>query len=370
MSGEKIDIALGKNIKTSRNNAKNTNDNYINNIFNSTEKYKKDFPKSQRKSKDNKYNISNTNINNNLDLNSNNDFITKSNKEAFPLLNTNEKISNKLELTNNINKDINEKNKLNVNMNSHNKEIIKKSLSIREKAYYILTKSKVLNLCERIIFSRSTKKISSLISKEDILKSNELVINNKIKKLEQKINEYNKEIEAPFSPSKISTISLNLIMKEDEDDFKNAILYEYITDENEKYYYFIYIQLLLLLQGEEIDEIDLEKKGINILYKKLIKNKCINIKDYLYKLFISKTIKIVKINIEIIDKYNQLFEELPDLIKYDGEIKNIKFISFSYYILNEANNHLKTIKNSIKVKNEIQNYIDSLKNKIKKLNKK
>ena len=192
LSGEKIDIALGKNIKTSRNNAKNTNDNYINNIFNSTEKYKKDFPKSQRKEKDNKYIISNTNINNNLDLNSNNDFITKSNKEAFPLLNTNEKISNKLELTNNINKDINEKNKLNVNMNSHNKELIKKSLSIKEKAYYILTKSKVLNLCERIIFSRSTKKISSLISKEDILKSNELVINNKIKKLEEKINEYNK----------------------------------------------------------------------------------------------------------------------------------------------------------------------------------
>ena len=255
-------------------------------------------------------------------------------------------------------------------MNSHNKELIKKSLSIKEKAYYILTKSKVLNLCERIIFSRSTKKISSLISKEDILKSNELVINNKIKKLEEKIHEYNKEIEAPFSPSKISTISLNLIMKEDEDDFKNAILYENITDENEKYYYFIYIQLLLLLQGEEIDEIDLEKKGIIILYKKLIKNKCTNIKDYLYKLFISKTIKTEKINIEIIDKYNELFEELPDLIKYDGEIKNIKFISFSYYILNEANNHLKTIKNSIKVKNEIQNYIDSLKNKIKKINKK
>ena len=141
-----------------------------------------------------------------------------------------------------------------------------------------------------------------------------IIINNKIKKLEQKLNDYNKEIETPFSPSKISSISLNLIMKEDNEDFKNAVLCKYITDENEKYYYFIYIQLLLLLLGEEIAENDLEEKGINILYQKLLNNNCINIKVYLYKLFISKTITREKINFEMIDKYIELFEELPDLI--------------------------------------------------------
>ena len=371
--GEKRDFSLGKNIKTSRNNVKYTNDNNANNIFNSTETFKKDFPKSQRKTKEKKFNISNSNIiKNNLQLNINKEFNSKSNKDLFPSLNTKEEISNKFEFNNDKtnNKDI-KSNNLNKDINiSNNKENIKNSLSIKEKAYYILSKSKVLNLCERIIFSRSTKKISSLISKEDILKSNELIINNKIKKLEEKLNNYNKEIEVPFSPSKISSISLNFIMKEDEDDFKNAILNKYITEEDEKYYYFIYIQLLLLLLGEEIDENYLEKKGINILYKVLLKKNCINIKDYLYKLFISKQIKEEKFKMEIIDKYIELFEELPDLIKYEGEIKDIKFISFSYYILNEVNNYFKTLKNSIKVKNEIQSYIDSLKTKIKKLNKK
>ena len=109
------------------------------------------------------------------------------------------------------------------------------SLSIKEKACYILTKSDILNLKQKIIFSRSCSNLRSITSPKDIINS---YINNKIKELEEKIKKFSNKMESPFSPSKLSSISLNLISKEDEEDFK----YLEIKEENEKYYYFVYIK--------------------------------------------------------------------------------------------------------------------------------
>ena len=384
-----------KNFNSSRNNNKiNLNDNKY---LNSFELKEISNPKINRENKLNNLNLNNNSkasIKLNKELNSNKEFINKSNKETYLSINKNENDSDKLEFNsnlfnnntnkinikdmkslniyNNTNKDMSNKNKLiltssTTNHIAHEAKI--KSLTKKEKAFYILSKSKVLNLRERIIFSKSTKNISSLISIKDILKSSELSIKNKIKEFEIKLNECKRAIESPFSPSKISSISLNLIMKEDEDEFKNIITNKIIKDENEKYYYFIYIQLLLLLLGENVNEDDIEENGINILYKNLAKKDYIYLKDYLHKLFIAKELRIEVFKGEIIDKFNEVFEELPDIIKYDGPIKNIRFISFSYFILSEAYNYFKNLKQYFQIKNEIQGYIDGLNDKLNKLNK-
>ena len=47
-----------------------------------------------------------------------------------------------------------------------------KDLSQKEKAYFILSQSKLLQLKERIIFSRSTENIRSLISIKEMINSN------------------------------------------------------------------------------------------------------------------------------------------------------------------------------------------------------
>jgi hypothetical protein len=55
---------------------------------------------------------------------------------------------------------------------------------------------------------------------------------------------------------------------------------------------------------------------------------------------------------------------MPDLIKYQGEIKNCRFISFSYFLLHEIYNYWIKFKNVEDVKIKAQSYIQSLKNKI------
>ena len=88
-----------------------------------------------------------------------------------------------------------------------------KSLTNREKAFYELSQSMVLELRERIFFSRMTEKLRSLTSVKDIQKANDAYIKNKVKELEQKILNYNNALNIPFTPSKFAMISTNLIME-------------------------------------------------------------------------------------------------------------------------------------------------------------
>ena len=225
-----------------------------------------------------------------------------------------------------------------------------------------------MRLCERIIFSRTTPKIRSLISINDILKSNEIFIKNKIKELEQKIITYNNKMEMAFSPTRTATISLNLILKDDEDDFKKLNFKDDNLDESEKKYYNIYLQLLNILLNEEFNEKNLENNDINIVYDKLREKGFLSLKDYLYDIFIKKKFKKGSINEKKEKTFIELFEKLPDLIRYEGDIKNNRFISFSYFILYEMNNYLKKNKELAQIKDKIQYYIDCLKKKISNIN--
>jgi hypothetical protein len=344
---------FGKTINILINNKDNKDNNSLEN------KYKQIF--------NNNKSINNSNQKKNLEINTKNESANIINKEIIHPINNNEKNSNKdneikkNNLSNNSNSINNDNNKtynsIADKFNNNNKL---NSLSVKEKACYILSQSNVLRLCERIIFSRTNEKISKLISIKDILKSNELFIKNKIKELEENINNYNRIIDTPFSPSKTAIISLNLIMKEDEDDFKNFSDNNYIDEEDENNYYYIFIELFFIL----LDEKNYENNDINMLYDKLYKKGFLNLKDYLYQFFVLQKFKKELLNENKIDKFNEIFEQLPNLIKYDVEIKNSKFISFSYFILYEANNYWKNYKEYKQLKQKIQYYIDSLKKKI------
>ena len=149
-------------------------------------------------------------------------------------------------------------------------------------------------------------------------------------------------------------------MKDDEDEFKNLISKNYIEDKNEKYYYDIYVKLLFILLGEEFNE----NCDVNKLYDKLHQKGFINFKDYLYQLFILQKFKNELLNENKIDKFIELFEKLPDLIKYEGEIKTNRFVCFSCIILSEANIYWKKLKEYIQLITKTYHYIDCLKKKI------
>ena len=347
-------------------------------------KYKQIYYQKNNNDKFNKQ-INDTNSKNKDEINTKNHSMNNINKKILPSININDKNINKnpskLNKNNNNNKN-NECNKSNISINSNtinnensksntsnnnnrdntNNEIQINSLNVKEKACYFLAQSKILRLCERIIFSRANDKISNLISIKDILKSNEIFMKNKIKELEEKIINYNKIIDNPFSPSKTAIISLNLIMKEDEDDFKNFSSNNYLYEDEENNYYYIYIELFFIL----LDDQNCEKNDINLLYEKLNEKGFISLKDYLYQFFVLQKYKKELFNENKIYKFNELFEQLPNLIKYEGEIKNNKFICFSYFILYEANNYWLNYKEYIQLKNKTQHYIDSLKKKILK----
>ena len=249
------------------NQLRKTLDNSKNKDANLKEKKYKQilYPKNNKDNKSNKQ-INDANDEINSKNNSKNNSMNFLNKK-LPSINNIEKNINKippnLNKTNNKDNEIN-KNNMSINSNTINNENNKSyisvnnkdninnniqlnSLTVKEKACYFLSQSKILRLCERIIFSRVNDKIRNMISIKDILKSNKLFMKNKIKELEEKIINYNKIIEKPFSPSKTAIISLNLIMKEDEDDFKNVSYNNYIFEEEENNYYYIYIELFFIL---------------------------------------------------------------------------------------------------------------------------
>jgi len=238
----------------------------------------------------------------------------------------------------------------------------------REKAFEILSQSKVLKSSEKIFFSKIVEKMRALASAKEIKKSNNTFLKSKIKELEQQIKNYNTVINTPFVPSKIAIISLNLITKDDEEDFINFIKNNENIKAKEKNYYNLYVGLLFVLFNEKYDEKDIENYNANILHNKLNEKGYENFKDYLYKNHISKKSGDSFDENQMI-QFSDIFERMPDLIKYQGEIKNCRFISFSYFLLHEIYNYWNKFKNVLDVKIKAQSYIQSLKNKISNVNK-
>ena len=394
-----------KNIQVSR-SQKNINDdnntylNYTRNLTNNNMRNKNGYnsiKENKNKSTDelpylNNNNSNNMNLNksilnktlkdNYINININNDSMNQKNNSTLDNnikknSNSQKEIVNQKKIT--FSKDKNIFNKLdenkstktnntNININNDTKntfdELKLKSLTSREKAYYTLSQSMILGLRDRIFFSRMTEKLRSMTSVKEIQKANDSYIKNKIKELEQKILDYNTAINTPFTPSKIAMISINLIMENDEDDFINFIKNKEHIEQKEKNYYDIYVGLLFVLLRENYDENNKEENNITSLCDKLDKKGFENFKDYLYEIFISQKNGRQIYNESRINKFNELFEKLPDLIKYQGEIKNCKFISFSYFLIHELYIYWNKIKEFHDVKNKTQTYIKYLKSKI------
>ena len=153
-------------------------------------------------------------------------------------------------------------------------------------------------------------------------------------------------------------------MRDDKDDFINFIINNENMEEKEKEYYNIYIGILFILLGEK----DKKKNDRNILYNELSVKGYENFKDYFYEIFIVR-----KQGKEFFDeinmcKFNEMFEKLPDLIKYQGDIKTCRFICFSYFLILEIYQYWNKLKESINIKNETNSYIHYLKDKISYIN--
>ena len=64
------------------------------------------------------------------------------------------------------------------------------------------------------------------------------------------------------------------------------------------------------------------------------------------------------------DKFCQEFGKLPDFIKHNETIKNNRFISFSYFLLNEIYIFWNKLKEFLNLKNQTKYYLECLKRKI------
>lgn len=260
-----------------------------------------------------------------------------------------------------------------ININENPSKNINMDLSLKEKAYYILTKSPILSLRSQIIFSRSSNNIKKLISTKDILQNYELFINNKIKDYEKKINSYNEKITSIFTPSKIAEITLNFITKNNEIELCN-IYKELLQDKNDYYfiYYNNYIKILFLIINENIEENISDDKLLSHLYSILRKKGYNNIKDYLYFLFISKNnTKKDNCFIKNIEKIEEIItNKVPRLLNFEESTKMCKFIGFSFYLIKETIDFGNYIKNTTKLKIDTNIFISNLKNNLDKFKKK
>ena len=259
---------------------------------------------------------------------------------------------------------------------SKNKIIIKKNeilqipkiknLSNKENAYLILSYSKCLRLCERMIFSRSSHKLRESISKKHILESNKIYLNEKLKELEKKIENCDDKLKNKFSASKTAEMSLNFITNNIENEFKFN-LFQNLSDDNDKLYCYNYLKILYLVLDENYDQIKNENLAKQ-LYQKISNKGYINIKDYLYFIYI-KNINNNK-SIEIIDKINDIIIEKKDLLDFKNIFKYDKFISYTCFLIKEIINYANEKIDTFKLKKDCINFIDIIKNKINLYNEK
>ena len=245
------------------------------------------------------------------------------------------------------------------------------NLSQKECSYYILSKSPILRLCEKMIFSRSTSKLRNILPKEIIFKEHKIILENKIVELKQKVALCNKNLEKSFIASKTADIALNFITSLHEIEFKNFPIL--MSNDEEKNYYVNYIKILYHLLNEEIanenEEPDMSDKNNAIflrkdLYLKINKKGYKSIRDYLYNIYIKNknTIK----EIQKIEEINYLVSQVNNMFDIHNSMKICKFISFTMYLINEIINFGNNIKSTIELKIKAKNLIDIFEKKLEK----
>jgi len=325
-----------------------------NNIENSYSSTYLDKKKAKRITADKFNNNENANIKN---LNNNNSTISD-----------NDNTSNNLSLrAKEKSKKLAEKNDNTNNKNAFPKNIPQiKNLSYRENAYLILSYSDTLRLRERLIFSRSTINLRKNISKKQILETNKIYLNEKLKELENNLNICNEKLKSKFTASKTAEMIFNFITSNIENDFKLNTP-QILNDKNEKSQYYNYIKLLYILLDESYENIPNEDMT-NQLYQKINNKGFNNIKDYLYFIYI-KNLKENKV-VENADMIQKLIKEIPDFINYQKSIKFSKFISYCCYLIKEIVNFIEEKINSLILKKNYINLIEIVNNKLNNYNDK
>ena len=258
--------------------------------------------------------------------------------------------------------------KINPNENSSKTKIAIpkiKNLSKKENAYLILSYSKCLRLCERMIFARSSPKLREAISKHQILGTNKLYLMEKVKELNKKIEICDEKLRNKFTASKTAEMTLYFITNNIENEFKLNIFQSF--DEKEKIFNYNYIKLLYLLLDENYENIKNENL-IKELSQKISNKGFSTIKDYIYFIYIknSKEIKAV----DNINKINGLFKEIPEFSNYQNSLKYSKFISYNSYLIMEIRNYANDKVDTLKLKQDCINFIKVIYNKIKIYNEK
>ena len=245
---------------------------------------------------------------------------------------------------------------------NENKNIIPqiKNLSKREKSYLILSYSKCLRLCERLIFSRSTKNLRDSISVKDILDINKIYLKEKLKEIEKKIENCEDKLNSKFEASKTAEMTLNFITSNIENEFK-LDMFQNLYEENERKYYFSYIKLIYLLLDENYEKIENEKL-VKQLYQKIGNKGYRNIKDYLYFIYI-KNLKENR-SIENIDKINEIINSAPNLLNFKNIIRYDKFISYTFILVKEIINYANEKLDTFKLKKDCINFIEIIKSKL------
>ena len=242
----------------------------------------------------------------------------------------------------------------------------KLNISSKEKAFYVLSKSKILTLVERIIFSRSSSNVQNLISISDILKNNEIFMKEKINEYNNKLIKYNNEIKTYiFMASKTADMSFNFITEKHEkeliDNYNNLMKN---NDSNfENYKNFIKI-LYYIISDKKVCQNETDKNILIInLYEKINNKGFKNIKDYYYNIFISQKNNFNSI-VKNIDKINMIINKKPKFLDASMSSKMCKFFSFSVYLIQEIIDYGNLMNSIYCLINQTKNAVEVIKYKL------
>ena len=327
---------------------------FINNNYNPKKKKndtkfkKKDLGINEKKSlqnNNNKINNNNnkinTNINNNINLINNNlnknyDNLRKFSIIDIPSLTTIQEKSKKKNL---FNDDINQFDNyfsLTSEENEFSDRIINKIEKQKEKCFYLVSKSNVVPLSIRIIFSKNIKTIYNYNPPFQIIKDY-------LEFLDLKINNLNRLIYKKFFPSITAQSSLCFIKKDDE----NLLLNLDISNEEEKKNVNNFLRLILLTYDKTyIDGIDYK-----FLINELMKLSNNNLRKFFTN--INTLQNINNLSETSIDYYLEISEKNKNIL--DINCKSIpRFFEKFIFYLSEVKEYLFNKKYNQKIKNKTE----------------